>query len=190
MSLSTASYYQTKEEIASEQIHIEAAKKDASKFSVLYDKYYVAVFRYIFRRTNNEELTADLCSQVFYKALKNIKGYTFQSLPFGSWLIRIAFNEIRLYFRRKKRERTFHVEETSIFNIAEEIIDEEEKQMQLQAVKKVLQELSVKEMEMIELRYFEQRPYKEIAEILNITENNAKVKTFRILKKLKNRIKF
>ena len=37
----------------------------------------------------------------------------------------------------------------------------------------------------IEMRYFEERPFKEIAEILEITETNAKVKTYRALDKLK-----
>jgi RNA polymerase sigma-70 factor (ECF subfamily) len=190
MNTLTASYYQTKEEIAKEQIHIEAAKQDATRFSVLYEKYYLNVFRYIFRRINNEDLTADLTSQVFYKALNKISTYKFKGLPFASWLIRIAYNEMNLHFRKKKSERVFHVEEMSIFSIADEISDEEEKQFQLKELKKALQQLSVKEMELIEMRFFEQRSFKEVAEILDITENNAKVKVFRIIKKLQNIIKF
>ena len=46
-------------------------------------------------------------------------------------------------------------------------------------------ELPDNELEMIELRYFEQRPFKEISELLNISESNAKVKIHRIIKKLK-----
>ena len=38
---------------------------------------------------------------------------------------------------------------------------------------------------LIEMRYFEKRSYREIGEILSVTENNAKVKTFRALQKLK-----
>ena len=38
---------------------------------------------------------------------------------------------------------------------------------------------------MIELRFFEERPFKEIAEITEITESNAKMKTYRALEKLK-----
>ena len=41
------------------------------------------------------------------------------------------------------------------------------------------------ELTLIELRFFEQRPFKEIAEILDITESNAKVKTYRILERLR-----
>ena len=40
-------------------------------------------------------------------------------------------------------------------------------------------------MQLIELRFFEKRSFKEIGEILELTENNAKVKTFRAIEKLK-----
>ena len=52
-----------------------------------------------------------------------------------------------------------------------------------------LTDLTSDEMEMIELRFFEKLPFKEVGEILDITENNAKVRTYRILEKLKTILK-
>jgi len=49
----------------------------------------------------------------------------------------------------------------------------------------ILQKLSVDELQLIELRFFEQRPFKEIASILSITETYAKVKVYRVLDKMK-----
>ena len=49
----------------------------------------------------------------------------------------------------------------------------------------ILQRLSVTELQIIELRFFEQRPYKEVADILGISEIYAKVKVYRILDKMK-----
>jgi RNA polymerase sigma-70 factor (ECF subfamily) len=48
-----------------------------------------------------------------------------------------------------------------------------------------LSRLEADDLELLELRFFENRPFKEIAEILAITENNAKVRTYRTLDKLK-----
>ena len=48
-----------------------------------------------------------------------------------------------------------------------------------------LQYLSMPELELIELRFFDDKSFAEIAGILEITENNAKVKTYRVLDKLK-----
>ena len=48
-----------------------------------------------------------------------------------------------------------------------------------------LDDLKPDDILLIELRFFEERPFKEIADILEITESNAKVKTYRLLEKLK-----
>jgi RNA polymerase sigma-70 factor (ECF subfamily) len=52
----------------------------------------------------------------------------------------------------------------------------------------VIAELNEDDLQLVEMRFFEKRPFKEIAEILNITENNAKVKLYRILDKMKTAI--
>ena len=52
-------------------------------------------------------------------------------------------------------------------------------------LKEAVTDLEEEDMQFIEMRFFEKRAFKEIAEILGITENNAKVKTYRILEKLK-----
>ena len=49
----------------------------------------------------------------------------------------------------------------------------------------VIKELPEDELQLIELRFFEKRAFKEIAEILNLTETNAKVKLYRILERVK-----
>lgn len=49
----------------------------------------------------------------------------------------------------------------------------------------ILERLAVNELQIIELRFFEQRPFKEIADILGITETYAKVKVYRVLDKMK-----
>ena len=55
----------------------------------------------------------------------------------------------------------------------------------ISALKKALLYLSEEELLLIELRYFEERPFAEVAQIMEITENNAKVKTYRVLDKLR-----
>jgi RNA polymerase sigma-70 factor (ECF subfamily) len=56
------------------------------------------------------------------------------------------------------------------------------------AIKKLLLELESDDLQMVEMRFFEKRPFKEIAEILNITEVNAKVRMYRIIEKLKKQL--
>lgn len=49
----------------------------------------------------------------------------------------------------------------------------------------ILENLTESEIQFIQLRFIEERPFKEVAEILSISENYAKVKTYRVLEKMK-----
>ena len=62
-------------------------------------------------------------------------------------------------------------------------IDESEHKREV--LLKVLPLLKESQLQLIEMRFFEKRSFREMGEILDLTENNAKVKTFRALIKLK-----
>src|SRR4029078_7215524 len=63
------------------------------------DLYYLMIFNYILRRTNDFELSQDVTTDVFMKALDRIHKFTWRGLPFSAWLYRIASNEIADHFR-------------------------------------------------------------------------------------------
>ncbi len=166
---------------------IQAAQQNPARFRPLYERYYEPIFRFVFRRTADSDLSADLCSQVFLKALQRLGSYQFRGVPFSAWLFRIASNEVAQHYRHNSQKRTVSVEENTLGDVAEEMeLDGELWQVEDLVV--ALDTLKPEELELIELRFFEQRPFKAIAEILNITESNAKVKTYRILERLKKRI--
>lgn len=166
---------------------IQAAQQNPARFRPLYERYYEPIFRFVFRRTADRDLSADLCSQVFLKALQRLGGYQFRGVPFSAWLFRIASNEIAQHFRQNSQKRTVSVEENTLSDVAEEMeLDGEF--WQVEDLVSALDTLKPEELQLIELRFFEQRPFKVIAEILSITESNAKVKTYRILERLKKRM--
>ncbi len=143
------------------------------------------MFRFIYRRVDDEDVTADLTSQVFYKALKNLKKYRFKGVPFSAWLFRIATNEIAAFYRASKRNRIFSFEEEVVQEFVEENLDEE---LDLGELKFAMEKLSESEVEVLELRFYEERPFAEIAYILDISEANAKMRTYRALEKLKKQL--
>lgn len=175
------------ENMQKEWKEIQAAQRDVSLFRPLYNRYYEPIFRFVFRRTTDESLTADLCSQVFLKAMQRLGTYTFQGVPFSAWLYRIASNEIAQHYRSTKKNRVVSIEDAGFADIMEEL-DEEDQEGLRQALLRKLDELKDTDLQLIELRFFEHRPFKEIAEILDMTESNAKVKTYRILERLKKRL--
>lgn len=175
------------ENMQEEWKEIQAAQRDVSLFRPLYNRYYEPIFRFVFRRTADEDLTADLCSQVFLKAMQRLGSYTFQGVPFSAWLYRIASNEIAQHFRATKKNRVVSIEEEGFVDIMEDMNEEDNEALRQLLINK-LDELKDTDLQLIELRFFEHRPFKEIAEILDMTESNAKVKTYRILERLKKRL--
>jgi RNA polymerase sigma-70 factor (ECF subfamily) len=184
---SATKYHFTENDIRSEELEIRAAMDDLSKFSVLYDRYYVQIFRFVYQRTDSEDSAADLTSQVFLKAMLSLKKYQFRGLPFASWLYRVATNEVNLEYRKNKLQRVFSTSTENLLNVAQEFPDDGTEDM-IQSILKSLNTLNYEEMELMEMRYFEKRPFKEIAEITGITENNLKVKVHRIIQKLKDKV--
>jgi RNA polymerase sigma-70 factor (ECF subfamily) len=179
----SAAYHQTNEQIAEEQELVREAKGDTSKFGILYKKYFEQIFLFVLKRVESEEVASDITSQVFLKALINLSKYKDMGLPFSSWLFRIARNEMYDLQSQNKIEMVVSIENEGVLNIISEIGEEaKEDHSKLYTA---LEELSNEEMELIELRYFEKHPFGEVGEILDITENNAKVRTYRVLDKLK-----
>ncbi|MEI7597288.1 MAG: sigma-70 family RNA polymerase sigma factor [Bacteroidota bacterium] len=179
-----APFYQTETQISEDWENVLAAKQDIKNFSLIYDKYYVSVFRFVYQRTDSSDDAADITSLVFLKAMQSIQKFVFKGVPFASILFRIAFNEINQHFRKVQKDRNFYLNFESQNELMDEIKshDSEDKES---SVKKLLEYLNPSDLELIEMRYFEKRSFKEIAEITDLTENNAKVKVHRILGKLK-----
>jgi len=180
-------YHHTTTQLQEEQLIIEAAKENPEHFGPLYDKYYKQIFGYVYQRMDCKDTAFDLTAQVFLKALTNIKRYEFKGVPFASWLFRIAHSEVMQLFRDKKNKRAVNADVGDLRHICEEV-KEPFFEEYLPALQQVIKTLPQEDLQLIEMRFFEKRPFKEIAEILNITENNAKVRMYRVLERLKKTI--
>ena len=168
-----------------EWLEVQAAQQNPVLFKPLYDRYFEPIFRFIFKRTADENVAADICSQVFLKAMQKLDKYEYKGVPFSAWLYRIASNEVAQHFRNIQKNRVVSVEDYTLNHLVEEVSKTDNFEKNRQRLLQALQQLKEKDMTLIELRFFEQRPFKEIADILHITESNAKVKTYRILEKMK-----
>lgn len=167
-----------------EIVIIERAKKNPAHFAPLYKKYHEVIFKYIYKRVDEEESAYDITSCVFVKAITNLPKYEYRGVPFASWLFRIAKSELYQSFRDKKAQRTVSIDSMQLGKVMEEFqFDEREHKREL--LLKVLPLLKENQLQLIEMRFFERRSFREMGEILDLTENNAKVKTFRALIKLK-----
>lgn len=162
-----------------EQQWIAEAQRDPQCFEPLYNRYYDEIFRFIYRRTDREALTADLCSQTFYKALLNLKKYQWTGRPFVAWLYRIASNELNRYYRDQKP--VFVIEEDKIW----EPLQEAEMNPNTEDLIQLFSILNEEDVHLLELKFFEQKTFREIADILEITESTSKMRLYRLLERMK-----
>ena len=166
-----------------EKKQIEDAKKDPRFFEALYKKYYEDILRFTYKRMDDLEDAREITSNVFTKALINIKKFEHRGFPFSSWLYRIALNEIAQFYRNASKMRVISIDTLGVDRIADETGN---KNIDLNtALINALQHLNDDEVLLVELRFFEEKAFAEIGSILNITENNAKVKMYRVIDKLR-----
>lgn len=154
------------------------------KFVDLYDRYFDDIYRYTYLKTGNKWETDDLVSDIFTKAYEK---YDTVRGSQKAWLFTIARNTIIDYYRRKK-EITMG-DGLDLFTYPQIIEEKVEKDEELICLKRSLKMLTGDELEIISLRYFSDMKYWEIGEVLGKSEDAVKMKTFRIIRKLKDMVK-
>ena len=177
----------SEEEMLREFETVKKAVKSPAEFQVLYDKYFASIFNFIFRKIDDEEITADLTSQTFLKALGNLKRYKYRGVPFSAWLYRIASNEVNKHYRSGKRKLVYSFDESEFEHLIEQNT-EHEIEIDIDYIIRQMQTMSESDIEVLELRFFEGKSFYEVAFILDITEANAKMRTYRAVEKLKKLI--
>lgn len=184
----TSPLFQRKKDIHSlpESEQIRLAKLDHRYFGVLYEKYFDPIYRFIFKRLGGDEAVAgDLAQQTFLKAMANLGKYEDRGLAFSSWLYRIAQNEVNLFFRGEKKTRFVELGERQLAGVIEEAeLSANMSQEDQEKLVACINALEPAQTDLIELRFFQALSFKEIADIYNITEANAKMRIYRLLEKI------
>src|SRR5690349_24470175 len=98
---------------AEERLLVEAAQSDPARFDTLYELHFERVYGFIAGRVRDRAFAEDLTSEVFYKALANLKSYEWRGVPFVAWRSEEHTSELqsrrdlvcRLLLEKKKRRR-------------------------------------------------------------------------------------
>lgn len=188
---------QVKEEtvLENEEELLAEIKKDSTRFGVIFDNYYSAIFNYTLRRVANPYHSRDIVSDVFFKALNSINSFEWRGVSILNWLYRIANNEIKRFFRSPYQKfasldylKDLNVQFASNSNLEKEMLEAEQNLEQHEAFLKIqsqIKTLSIEYQEVLSLRFFENKKLSEIAEIVDKNENTTKALLYRGLEKLK-----
>ena len=149
-------------------------------FDALLKRHEVRVYNYILRVVKNEDVANDIFQETFVKAIMTIKQWRYtESGKFLAWISRIAHNLIIDYYRQEKSEnlQSADLSDVDILNrkeLCEDTIEDVLIQEQiLKDVKYLIQELPPLQREVLNMRYYQNLSFKEIAEITNVSINTA-----------------
>lgn len=170
----------------------KARNKDQKAFNTLLNTYWSDVYRFQLSKTEDEDEAEDITIQTFSKAFDKINLYN-ESYNFKTWLISISKN-IFLDHLRKQRTETISIDkkESEAYKIFDESPSAEDQLIIDQNVAQLLnylKQLKPHYQEIINLRYFREMSYKEMAAILNEPIGNIKIKLSRAKKLLAEIIK-
>jgi RNA polymerase sigma-70 factor, ECF subfamily len=157
------------------------AQRDSKKFSRLYIKYKDDVYKYVFFRVDRDKYVAeDIAQEVFYSAFKHLDGFRAGGASYLTYLRRIAHNRVVNYYRTKK---LLHLDETikSCLEVGNGCDEVAARDLSWYAMAK----LSETEKEIITMKYGERMLVKEIADILQRSDNSVKLHLSRARKKLR-----
>lgn len=149
-------------------------------FDVLLERYKDRLFSYILYHVRNADVAEDIFQETFVKVVVTIRdGRYTESGKFYSWVTRIAHNLIIDFFRREKGENTISTDETEVDILnnaklsdrcAQSAIDSEQTLVDLHLL---INKLPQEQREVVQMHYFQEMTFKEIAEEKGISINTA-----------------
>jgi len=173
-----------------------AANGDEKAYAELLDRYRDAIYYMLLKMVNNKSDAEDLTIEAFGKAFKNITQYT-PNYAFSTWLFKIATNNCIDFIRKKKGnmislDQTADDQESAGTPLQSNTLDPEEDMIKSQRVtlmRNVVKNLKPRYRALVELRYFKEYSYEEIATELGLPIGTVKAQLFRARELLYNILK-
>ena len=180
-----------------------AQEGDELAFAALLKRYRDSIYFLLLKMINNPSDAEDLTIEAFGKAFRNIHKYS-PDFAFSTWLFKIASNNCIDYIRKNKNkeysfqpnsedmsqtgdsDKSYNVQLESSHPKHDEVLMTREKGERLRAV---VQELKPRYKKLVELRYYEEYSYEEIAESLKLPLGTVKAQLFRARELLFNILK-
>lgn len=163
-----------------EDLVILYAQGNNTAFDVLLNRHKSSIHSYIYFIVRNKELTEDIFQETFVKVIMTIKqGRYVENGKFKAWITRIAHNLIIDSFRQERSENTVSNDEVDVdlFNdikLCDGTIEDHIIRIQvLSDVKKLVKHLPDSQREVLEMRYYQDLSFKEIADITGVSINTA-----------------
>lgn len=172
---------------SSEALVKEILKGNSAAMELIVRQHYKMVQTFVYRLTGDYNLSYDITQEVFIKMMKNLNRFKFENCNFKSWLLKIASNTCKDYFKSntyKQRNETSNIDDVKLED-DKNVIDILEKNEKRKVVKEAVESLPENQREAVILKYYHDMKIKEIASITGQNENTVKSRLFSGMKNLK-----
>lgn len=157
-------------------------------FKDLLDAYQERLYWHIRKIVITHDNANDVLQNTFIRIYKNIKNFKEKS-TLHTWMYRIAYNESIRYLDKNKIKSSVSIENDNnsyINNLKEDVFfDGDEIQLKLH---KIISELSEKQQRVFQMKYFDDLSFREISEILDVSENTLKSSYYSAVKTIEEEI--
>jgi RNA polymerase sigma-70 factor (ECF subfamily) len=166
-----------------------SARGDRAAFGELYEKHALRVFRHAYFLTGDPFLAEDLTAQTFLKALEAIPRYEQRGVPFIAWLLRIAGNLTINY--RKAQKNGHHAQLPESLEDDDRFTSPErtcEAKSNGERIWRYVSRLPHEQRQVIVMRFIDDLPYQEVADVLSKSVGAVRVIQFRALANLRRMV--
>ena len=168
------------------QVLAEAVNYDERALGILYDRYEIKIYTYIYRRTGDRSLAEDLTGQVFLKMLEAIRNRKAWHSSFSGWLYRIAHNVVIDFYRQRDNQPQVSLDDEPMLpNLNDNPAQTIELKLDVERLRTAITRLTDEQAEVISLRFLEGYSISEAAEMMNKTEGSIKALQYRAVANLR-----
>jgi len=181
------------------EIMLQVKSGDDSAFNYLIEKYRRAIISFMYRMVHNSAVAEELSQEVFLRVYRSRESYTADA-KFTTWLYRIATNLAVNHARDTKHERPELKksldepdEETGLsMEVADDRLNVEQqilRRERLAAIRKQVESLPERQRMAVLMHKYQNMDYKQIAEVLHLSESATKSLLFRAYETLREKLK-
>jgi RNA polymerase sigma-70 factor (ECF subfamily) len=159
----------------------QGQKGDRTALATLVARYWDRLYRWLYHLSRDQHLAEDLAQETFLKAFSSLKRFQ-AGTNFAAWLFRIAHNNFANQYRARSRTREPLSEEIPANRAGP--VEEAASREAMQQVASAIQRLPEEFRSALLLRVEEGLSFREIAEVLDLTEETARWRVFKARQKL------
>jgi RNA polymerase sigma factor (sigma-70 family) len=161
--------------------------KNQKAFAYLYDNYAKSLFGVIFAIIDDIEESEDILQKTFLKIWENFESYDISKGRLYTWMLNIARNMAVDYKRSKYNRNKIQNINQNVYNSSDIVADEDS--TDTIGLKKVVDNLKVEHLALIELAYYKGHTQEEISKELNIPIGTVKTRLRKALIILRGQLK-